>query len=245
MWWFSSSEAGSPPLTQLRVRRGPRRANPQPVLGPAFGRTRGQPSPPVRRSRAGLQWGHAFRRDGGRGKGEGGRCLPHGKWSRRTSLAWAATLLLALGACGFQPLYGPRGATDVPDDFAAIEIQPIKDRIGQELHNNLLDMLNPKGESAAPKYELLVTLTENREELSVQKTAFATRANLTMTASFALRESKTKKGVTSGSSIAVSSYDVLRSDFATLAAEKDARSRALVRVAEDIRTKLALYFRRQ
>lgn len=154
-------------------------------------------------------------------------------------------LLLALGACGFQPLYGSRGATNTPDEFAAIEIQPIKDRIGQELHNNLLDMLNPRGEAAAPKYELVVTLTENREELAVQKTAFATRANLTMTASFTLREGKTKKGVTGGSSVAVSSYDVLRSDFATLAAEKDARSRALLRIAEDIRTRLALHFRRQ
>jgi LPS-assembly lipoprotein len=163
--------------------------------------------------------------------------------SNRLHLALA--ILLALGACGFQPLYGPRGTTEVPGEFAAIEIQPIQDRLGQELHNNLLDLLNPRGEPTAPKYELVVTLSENREELAVQKTAFATRANLTMTASFSLRESKTKKPVFGGSSVAISGYDVLRSDFATLAAEKDARSRALLQVAEDIRTRLALYFRRQ
>jgi LPS-assembly lipoprotein len=180
--------------------------------------------------------------------GEGGRGFRL-KQSRAKetflSFALAVAFLLALGACGFQPLYGPRGTTDVPDEFAAIEIQPIRDRLGQELHNNLLDLLNPKGEPTKPKYELVVTLSENRQELAVQKTAFATRANLTMTAQFTLRDSKTKKPLAGGSSIAVSSYDVLRSDFATLAAEKDARSRALLQVAEDIRTRLALYFRRQ
>jgi LPS-assembly lipoprotein len=161
------------------------------------------------------------------------------------SLALVCALLLALGACGFRPLYGPRDTSSVPADLALIEIKPIKDRVGQELHNHLLDMLNPRGEAASPRYTLTVALTESAEGFAVQKTAFATRSSLTVTASFTLAErSREPKTLVSGSSAATSSYDILRNDFATLAAEKDARSRALLLIAEDIRVRLAAHFQR-
>jgi LPS-assembly lipoprotein len=47
-----------------------------------------------------------------------------------------------------------------------------------------------------------------------------------------------------GIAVVRNSYDLLRNKFATLAAEDDARTRALRELAEEIRTRLAIYFER-
>ena len=70
-------------------------------------------------------------------------------WSFRTLLVLA--FVAALGACGFQPLYGSRTYGNAPAEFAKIRIVPIKDRIGQLIGfkrlpqvayaNRLLDIL--------------------------------------------------------------------------------------------------------
>ena len=46
----------------------------------------------------------------------------------------------------------------------------------------------------------------------------------------------------SGTSQAISSFNILNSEFATMTSEKDARSRATGQLAEDIRTRLAVFF---
>ena len=61
-------------------------------------------------------------------------------WSFRTIFLLAA--LGFLGGCGFQPLYGKSFAAYAPEEFAAIRVKPIQDRIGQQLHNHLLSFLD-------------------------------------------------------------------------------------------------------
>ena len=53
------------------------------------------------------------------------------------------------------------------------------------------------------------------------------------------------KVLTSGQARAVNSYNVVASDVATRAGEEDARDSALRRLAEEIRTRLAIYFQRR
>jgi LPS-assembly lipoprotein len=154
-----------------------------------------------------------------------------------------AAALVWLGACGFRPLYGKTGDTDAPAELATIEIRPIADRVGQQRHNHLLDNINPSGRPAKPRYFLTVILHETIERLAVEKSAFATRANVWLRASYSLHKAADGKSVLANSSVVVSSYNILNSEFATLMAERDAEARGTQEIAGEIRSRLAAHFR--
>ena len=80
---------------------------------------------------------------------------------RRTSgYALFSALALALSGC-IQPLYGPGvGGDSVAAEMQAIKIEPIPDRLGHYVENELIFALNGTGSSPAPKYRLIVTLHE-------------------------------------------------------------------------------------
>lgn len=163
-------------------------------------------------------------------------------WLRRTRvIGMAAALAAALGACGFTPLYGERGGVDASAELAAVHINTIRDRNGQMLHNLLLDRINPNGRPASPLYGLDVQLVEAKANTGIIKDSSSTSAQLANTASYTLVELKTRKPLQSGRSRSVSSYNIVQSDFATLASEKDARERTLREIAEDITTKVAVF----
>jgi LPS-assembly lipoprotein len=149
-----------------------------------------------------------------------------------------------LAACGFEPLYGRGPDKNIPDDFALIQIDPIKDRVGQLLHNQLRDAINPKGVPAKPRYILRVTLTESIQDTAIQRTAFAVRANLVLNASFTLHDATTRGGIFSGSAMTAAGFSHQHAEYGTLAGEKDARERAVRDLAEEIRIRLGVYFKR-
>ncbi len=161
-------------------------------------------------------------------------------WSR----AFASALLLLLGACGFTPVYGERGELPrgAQTQLANVQVIPIEERVGQMLRNVLLDQMNPGGMPAKPQYRLAVKLVEQTQELSVQKTQFATRANLSLRANYTLIRVSDGKAVHSGNSTMVASYDIVDQPYATLAAEADARARAVRELGEDITQRVAAYF---
>ena len=163
-------------------------------------------------------------------------------WLFRTIFLLAA--LGFLGGCGFQPLYGKNFATYTPEEFAAIKIKPIRDRIGQQLHNHLLSLLNPGGRPKKPRYVLTARVSESIASLGVRKSAFATRANLTLSVNYRLSPLPTGDSILTGSDSIIVSYNILESDFATLMAEKDARVRAVRELAQIIRIRLGAHFTR-
>lgn len=154
----------------------------------------------------------------------------------RRTIMLAAALVAGLSGCGFQPLHGGGGGG--PQDLATIRIERIPNRIGQKLHNRLLDRLTPKGPPARPAYVLKVSLAESLQNLAIRRDETATRANLTLTASFSLTGSGDGRTF-NGTAVSTNSYNILQSDFATLSAESDARDRALRVLAEEIRARVA------
>jgi len=151
-------------------------------------------------------------------------------------------LALVLAGCGYHPLYGRHGADNASavDELALIRIEGIPDRIGQQMYNMLRERLNPYGKADQPKYALSVALTETHENLFFERDETATRANLTLKASFILRRLDDDSVVTTGFSRAVSSYDILSSQFASVVSQEDARVRGARAISDDIRTRLAL-----
>ncbi|OAN49265.1 hypothetical protein A6A04_03885 [Paramagnetospirillum marisnigri] len=150
--------------------------------------------------------------------------------------------LLALGpvGCGFSPIYGKRGDADSPvsADLAQIRIQPIKDRLGQQLRNALVQRLTPQGEPGAPRFNLAVDVTSSASDMGYRRDSFATLGSLTMNASISL--SGDGVSLASGQVKTVVYFDYLGPRYASVAMERDAEERAVAQLADDIRSQVAV-----
>jgi LPS-assembly lipoprotein len=159
------------------------------------------------------------------------------------SLLLVGTLLLV--GCGFEPLYGEREQAVATEDLLSrVEVPPIADRVGQLVRIELTNRMTPTRPVPVPAFALVVVLSESKANLAVQKDSSATRANLTIAANFTLKQIGSGQELTSGSVRSVNSYDILQSDFATLAAEQDARQRGAIDVADGIVDRLAIFLLR-
>jgi LPS-assembly lipoprotein len=166
-------------------------------------------------------------------------------WCRRKIAIAALAAALPLAGCGFHPLYGERESSPRIDArLADVGIDVIANRPGQILRNELLDRMSPRGVAARPAYYLGVQLIETRQDFAIRQDETATRSNVVLSARFTLRRASDSQVVHDGIAVVRNSYDLLRNKFATLAAEDDARTRALRELAEEIRTRLAIYFER-
>ena len=163
-------------------------------------------------------------------------------WSR----TFGAIFLFLVGAsgCGYQPLYGGSKGDEVVSELSQIKVATIEDRVGQKLHNYLLDRITPDGRPSSPKYLLTVRAQLTTTELGLLFTEIATRAQLTLQASFTLSDLGTGEVLANGFARSVNSYNIPDSEYAKVTAEKDATDRATREVSDDIKTRLALYFRK-
>ena len=155
------------------------------------------------------------------------------------------TLLVALAACGFSPLYGGAENRAINEEFAHINITSIKDREGQIVHNFLLDRLNPSGRRADSRYTLSVAVSRTMQEIGLKFTEEATRAKLTLIARYFLTRDTDGKILAEGSVRSVNNYNLSNSEFARVASERDATERAAREVSDEIKTRLGLYFSRR
>jgi|TARA_B100000315_G_scaffold238080_1_gene255504 LPS-assembly lipoprotein len=151
------------------------------------------------------------------------------------------TFAFLIAGCGFKPLYGDRTASSVTDELAKIKVLTIKDRLGQKLHNLLLDRLSPKGRPTHPLYTLSVQAVVNKQELGLKFTEVTTRAKLTLQTNFNLDDAATGVTLLKGTARSVNSYNIVDSDFATLSAESNATDRAIREVSDAIKIRLSLF----
>ncbi len=164
----------------------------------------------------------------------------------------AVCLFGFLAACGFEPLYvqkkhdnlwyfGGEFDTSITAEMAQIKVQTIQDRFGQQIRNNLLDMLTPLGVPHNPKYRLYVDLKEKEiMQQALRKDITATRERVKYEVSYRLVEGDTE--VVKGESIAFVSYDILANPYSTTTAKKKTEENAAKIVANDIALRLGAYF---
>jgi len=163
-------------------------------------------------------------------------------WSYRP-LIFAGAIVAALAGCGFEPLYGSHEGRVVREDLSQVRIGLIENREGQILRNELTTLMHPTGPAPAQPYELTVRLTASKQSLAVSKTKFSTRYNYVLTAAYVLSDQANALRPFSDSSTLTGSYDVVRSDFATVANESDVRDRLLREMARVIATRISAHFR--
>jgi hypothetical protein len=161
-------------------------------------------------------------------------------WSAK-SLAAVTLAGLLLAACaeggGFQPLYGQRQGQVARATLAAVQVSTIADRSGQLLRNYLIDSF--AAGSAAPRWRLDVTLTENRTDLGLQRDASATYGRLGLTAVYKLVDRASNQVVLEDQSRSLMGYALLEGGFPSVVAENDARQRAIRELGDHIATRLA------
>jgi LPS-assembly lipoprotein len=183
-------------------------------------------------------------------------------WSRRktvagrlgAALALAAQALtppattaaaLALGACGFHPLYGEATRQREEPELAAIVVLPIADRYGQQLELALREALNPEGLAVKPRYQLKISLVSSRNDLGIQRDASSTRGRVDVYATLALLDFTTGKQIYLSRAQSTSAFNILQDAYAAQVAEDDARTRTVRDLSAEIRTRLALFLRDQ
>ena len=109
-------------------------------------------------------------------------------WSRCLGVLVTLALASVLAGC-FQPLYSEAAHPGLVEDLRAIEVQPIKDRIGHYLADNLTTDLNGTGQTPTPKYKLTVTVAIGTSTPTVSSlTNVATSATLTGQAKYTLNK---------------------------------------------------------
>jgi LPS-assembly lipoprotein len=172
-------------------------------------------------------------------------------------MRYAAVILFALlvSGCGFRPLYAvpdmPGGSMQAT--LRSIYVEPVPERLGYQLRNRMIDVLDGKGEAGGARYRLKMTLTTKSEAIGVQsqttiggvtQTAI-TRYNDTLTVNYELLDARSGAVVTKGIETGLSAYNVLTSPYATLAVQQDADRRAAEDIADRIRIALAVWFAQQ
>ncbi len=160
-------------------------------------------------------------------------------WSK--GLVVLAALALAGGLAGcFQPLYGEASHPGLVEDLRAIEVAPIKDRIGHYLGDNLTTDLNGTGQTSTPKYRLTVTVLLSTTTPTVSAlTNIATSATLTGEAKYTLNKVDGGAQVLSGVATEAAAYDRSQQRYNDLRAARDAEIRLARALSEEISLRLA------
>ena len=150
-------------------------------------------------------------------------------------------LSVTLAACGFHPLYSKHGVDpNLQDEMSQITVSPMRDRVGQEIHNALIKTITPAGPPSQPRYTLYVayTVTESQAALATDETA--TRDVMRFNVIYRLYEGPTT--LTTGTFPEIFSYNFLQEHYANVSAQEDIRGRVSDQIALEVRNRLAIYF---
>jgi LPS-assembly lipoprotein len=140
---------------------------------------------------------------------------------------------LALGGCGFTPVYGPDGSAsalrgtlrvaepDTRDAFAFVE--QMEARLGR---------------ASDPQFDLAYTITTNETGLAITGANDVTRFNIEGTLRYVVTPAGSKNPVATGMVRSFTAYTAGTSTISTLTSERDARRRLMVILANQTVTRL-------
>lgn len=160
-----------------------------------------------------------------------------------------AFAFLTLAACGFSPMYGSGAGSSsgvsAPQGLDKVDIALIPDQSGVFLRNLLIDNFYQGGYPDNPTLTLSVDkLKEQEYNLDITRASEATRKQIRITATMTLLDRVSGQAVLVRDLTAITSYNVLGSQFTTRVSENDAREAALSDLARQIESQTALYFKR-
>ncbi|WP_411816804.1 LPS assembly lipoprotein LptE [Hyphococcus sp. DH-69] len=154
----------------------------------------------------------------------------------------ASTMLFAVSACGFHPIYATTDSATGDPVFRQIQVRHVAGPTAVEpVVTEALNARMSTVDGIKPKYELYVTVTESAERLAVQIDATVTRYNYRLSARYTVVD-LTNGSRFRGSARAVTSYNIVSSQYSTLFAERTAVEKAARLLAEEIERDLLIRF---
>lgn len=159
-----------------------------------------------------------------------------------TRVVAAAALLLTLGGCGLRPLYGS-AASPARAALAQVQVSPIEGQAGWLVTTALKDRLSAV-DATTPRYRLDIRLDDRIIGLGVRRDDTITRERRTLRARYQLVDLTSGATVLDATAGSDAGVDVVRSEYATIAAEQTALERLSGIVADQIVARIALYAQR-
>lgn len=154
-------------------------------------------------------------------------------WSKAPSRRAALLGLLALGGCGFAPVYGGANAKlldqiayQTPDNAGGFALR-------QQFRLRL-------GTATAPRLQLQADLSLQSRSAAVSAEGARTRINLIGTSNWVLRDRQTGARLASGQARAFTSYSATGSTIATQTSDVDATNRLATILADMIVSELLM-----
>jgi LPS-assembly lipoprotein len=166
--------------------------------------------------------------------------------SWRSRLFAAASLGLAslgLAGCGFHPLYADHQENGLDKTLASIQVDQVRDRLGQMLTNQLRDGFNPTSAGLPARYRLDVSLTKQEYDSALRSDGTASHTTIRVTAAYALHNLVDNKLATSGTVSSTNGLDVLDNQYANTIGQRTEEARAVQDVGEQIHERVVLYLR--
>ena len=155
--------------------------------------------------------------------------------------ALALATMLAVGACGLQPMYAGGSSGQIADSLSTIQVAPIPERAGWLVRNALVDRLG--GESGNPAFRLEVDLDDNLIAFGIRGDSTTTRERRILRARYRLVEIGTGEIVLDATAGSDAGIDVVSSEYATVAAEQTAQERLATMIADQMVSRIAVYVR--
>jgi LPS-assembly lipoprotein len=154
----------------------------------------------------------------------------------------AAPALSACGNGGFRPLYAetPSGA-GLQERLKQLDVAPIPGRVGQRIRNEVLFQSSGGGEMLPPTHRLEIAINESVLTTLVKIDGDSSGQIYAVQASFKLISIKDKKVVLQGASHARASFERFQSIYSNVRARDDAENRAARTIADDLKTRVAMY----
>ena len=156
---------------------------------------------------------------------------------RRLVALGAICSSLALGGCGFMPLYAAPG---VVSKLATINVIPPQGRTGYLLAQHLDDAL-AKNHNTPAAYTMKLTLSEVRSPRGIRTDNVATRYEYVLTADYTLTTIPGGELAKRGKVRVEVTYDSADDPYAAIAAQQDAQDRAADEAARRIQLELATW----
>jgi LPS-assembly lipoprotein len=152
-------------------------------------------------------------------------------------VAGAVAASLALGACGFTPLYGAPG---VVSKLAAVNVVAPQGRTGFLLAQHLDDAFG-RNRAGPAAYSMRLALSEARYPRGIRTDNVATRYEYVLTANYTLANEPGGDIAKQGQVRVELTYDSADQPYASIAAQQDAEDRAATEAARRIQLELAAW----
>lgn len=145
----------------------------------------------------------------------------------------AMTCAVALMGCGFTPVYGPNGSGQALEGAILADAPDTRDEqvLVQQIERRL-------GRGSAARFGLRYTMDIDQERMAVSASNTTARFNLIGTVDYEVTTLGSDEVILTGSARQFTGYSTTGTTAATLAAERNARERLAVILADQIVTHL-------